>query len=347
MRRISYIDGIKGIGALMVFFTHYRMMGLFYPNHFFKENPFFRLIMSGDLAVHIFLIVSGFSIAMSIASKLGEEQALGGIKSVILKRYFRLLLPMTLLFIVEGILYLLNAFIPHEWVLSIGGNEQAMNAFQNLNIGTLPLAILLSPVGVNFGWLAPTWMLKYIFYGTFMVVVLRMGTNNLSFSKTICYHCLFACLLYFTSEYYVSVIVGNLLFEIRLKIKKNEFIALFLFAIGLFVFFTIKTNTNVVVAMLFMVSVLYSNVLEHILSLRPIVWLGSISFSLYIIHWPLICTFSIWGYNVFLFSNPYVNAVCLFGSTVLLLFLLSQIYTEYFEKRICAKIMTTVQKYLL
>lgn len=347
MNRIQYIDGLKGIGALMVFFTHYRMMGLFYPNSVFLHNPFFRLVMCGDLAVHIFLIVSGFSIALSITNKLNSPN-LKELQKLILKRYFRLALPISLILVINGVLYCLGAFPAHEWVAQLGAHENAIHAYQDLGIFRLPLAILFCPIGVNYGWLSPVWMLKYIFLGTFLVVALRIGTNGLKLKLIIFWNILFLCIFAFVSEYYVSIVFGNFLLEMNSKIKTNELLAFLLLALGITMFIATKQNINVVVSILLVSSVFLSDMLKKVFSFRGFLWLGSISFSLYLIHHPLICSFSLWlGRDVLHFSNPYVNSFCLFCITFLFLLILSNLYTIYFERRVCGKLMRYLQYKLI
>lgn len=353
MNRIKYIEGLKGIGALMVFFTHYRMMGLFYPNSLFQENPILRLFMCGDLAVHIFLIVSGFCIALSVYNKMQYD--IKELQTLVLKRYFRLSLPIMFLLLFECVMYLIDAFPPHEWVLQFGARQSAVEAYQDLSILKLPVAIFLSPVGINCGWLFPIWMLKYIFLGTFLIVIIRIGTSGLNFKLKLFWNIFFICVFGFISEYYLSVVFGNLLYEIsanntcNLKIKKSikEIMAFLLLVLGIVLFMSLSMNINYVVAILLVSSVFMSDLLQKLLSLKVFVWLGTISFSLYLIHWPLICSYSLWIHDLFCFSNPYINAICLFSTTVLLLLVLSSLYKNFVENKVCAVLMKYLQKKIM
>lgn len=352
MDRIKYIDGIKGVSAIMVFFTHYRMMGLFYPNSFFCENPVIRLIMSGNLAVHIFLIMSGFCIALSVSKKM--QYNIKGLQTLVLMRYLRLALPISFVLISVSALYIGGAFPPHEWVLEFGASDSVVEAYQGLSLIKLPFAILLSPIGVHYGWLFPIWMLKYIFLGTFLIVILRIGTNGLNYKLRLFWNIFFICVFGFISEYYLSVVFGNLLFELKanntcnLKFQRKfkEMMAILLLTLGIFLFMFISKNLNFVVAIFLVSSVFMSGVLQKLFSLKVFVWLGSISFSLYLIHWPLICSYSLW-INDFFVSLPYINAIFRFSTTVLLLIFLSFLYMKYVENKVCSVLMSFLQNKLM
>ena len=355
MKRIGYIDGINGIGALMVFLTHYRMMGLFYPNTFFFDNPFFRLIMSGNLAVHIFLLVSGFCVVLSVVDKIQYDMK--GLQTIVLKRYFRLALPIAFILLLEGVLYIWGAFPPHNWVLQFGVRESVVDAYQDLSLLKLLAAILLSPLGINCGWLSPLWMLKYIFLGTFLIIIIRIGTSGLSFKLKLFWNLFFIIIFGFISEYYISVLMGNFLYEIsflnkscnsRIQKSIKEVIAFLLLVVGIVLFVYIDKIINFFIAFLLVSSVFISDVMQRFLSRNVFLWLGTISFSLYLIHWPLICSYSLWGgHNLFCFSNPYINAICLFSTTVLLLFVLSSLYTKYIEKQVCSYLLNFLQKRIM
>ena len=78
--RIQYIDGLKAIGAFMVYFCHF--YGLF---HISDLPNCLTFINNGEFAVSIFLMLSGFSISMSLSRVDSKTK----VQSIILFRYFR------------------------------------------------------------------------------------------------------------------------------------------------------------------------------------------------------------------------------------------------------------------
>ena len=105
MKKLSYIDGLKGIGALMVYFCHF-VFAFYYAAYSLSpeaahtasgleiaigKTPL-NLLYSGNAAVCLFLVFSGFVLCLSYFST-GDKKRLG--KSA-RRRYLRLM-PMILI----------------------------------------------------------------------------------------------------------------------------------------------------------------------------------------------------------------------------------------------------------
>ena len=105
MKKLSYIDGLKGIGALMVYFCHF-VFAFYYAAYSLSpeaahtasgleiaigKTPL-NLLYSGNAAVCLFLVFSGFVLCLSYFST-GDKRRLG--KSA-RRRYLRLM-PMILI----------------------------------------------------------------------------------------------------------------------------------------------------------------------------------------------------------------------------------------------------------
>ena len=57
--RIKYIDGVKGVAAMIFFICHYKMLN--FPSPLIFQNFWFsKWFLAGDYAVALFLILSGF-----------------------------------------------------------------------------------------------------------------------------------------------------------------------------------------------------------------------------------------------------------------------------------------------
>ena len=105
MKKLDYIDGLKGIGALMVFFCHF-VFAFYYAAYSLTGDAVntnsgieitigktpLNLLYSGNSAVCLFLVFSGFVLCLSYFHTRDK----GRLKSAAWKRYFRLM-PMILM----------------------------------------------------------------------------------------------------------------------------------------------------------------------------------------------------------------------------------------------------------
>ncbi|KKA29961.1 hypothetical protein TD95_003775 [Thielaviopsis punctulata] len=105
MHPTSYLDGLRGIACLIVFFCHYTE-----DNHYnvsrsytsgeapqiFMQLPYVRLIFSGRPMVHIFFIISGFALSLKPLRHIHEgdnDKAYASLASSIIRRPIRLFGP--------------------------------------------------------------------------------------------------------------------------------------------------------------------------------------------------------------------------------------------------------------
>ena len=92
-RRFEHLDGLRGVSALVVVFAHFVFfLSMTEPGGgpitgWVKQTPI-KALLNGDFAVYIFFVLSGFVLAQSVAR--------GGVTlfARIVARYFRLTVPM-------------------------------------------------------------------------------------------------------------------------------------------------------------------------------------------------------------------------------------------------------------
>ncbi|KAI0179304.1 acyltransferase [Hypoxylon sp. FL1284] len=100
----AYLDGMRGLAALFVFFCHYfytafriaEGWGRDGDNHQFWRLPFIRLLYSGPSMVCIFFVISGYALSLK-PLKQARNRSFDGFSqtmtSFIFRRFFRLYLP--------------------------------------------------------------------------------------------------------------------------------------------------------------------------------------------------------------------------------------------------------------
>ncbi|PSR76855.1 acyltransferase 3, partial [Coniella lustricola] len=119
----SYLDGMRGLAALFVFFCHYSYSafaiadgyGSNNENRYLLKLPIFRLLYAGPPMVAIFFIVSGYALSLK-PLKLARSQRWGELSttmsSFIFRRAFRLFLPTFISTFMVVVLLRLGAY---EW----------------------------------------------------------------------------------------------------------------------------------------------------------------------------------------------------------------------------------------
>ena len=104
-RSTDYLDGLRGVASLFVFFDHYLLAGMAdIVNYSYgaDENwnvlqlPFLRTVFSGGAMVSIFFVISGYVLSARciVAARAGKpEKAFAAINSMTFRRAMRLFLP--------------------------------------------------------------------------------------------------------------------------------------------------------------------------------------------------------------------------------------------------------------
>ena len=335
--RKDYIDGLKGIAAIVVFLSHFKAV---FINPFKIDNFVYSILTDGSLAVYVFLILSGYLVSMTLDIK-------NRMQDVILKRYFRLALPIAIILLFEGVFYALGVFSHQETLHELQASSIAIQSYSNVNWIGLLYALFLSPIGQCRGWLDPAWMMKYIFFGTFIVVIIKTAIHKLTYQKKILVLVFANCIFAFISAYYVAVICGMFIYEMledKKCIRRNEIIAFAFFAAALFAY-SYRIH-DLLPATFLVLSVEFSQIFRCALSSNPLVWLGKRSMAIYLIHWPLMCSISLLMYEKIPIEASFYRIGLVFFLTFLLLLLLSDLFSKKIESGLCSNVTNSMLVWL-
>lgn len=316
----------------MVFACHFKLTFM-NSSSLFSNNTFLSFITDGNFAVYIFLLLSGYCVSLS----LDRVESVLPLRGYALKRYLRIALPIAPIILVEGLLYLTGCFGYHDVLVHLQSNDIAMQAYTDLSFNGWVQAIFLSPIGKCSGWLDPTWMMKYIFFGSFVVLVLKLSINRTSTICTFLILSLSIIVLAFSSLYFVAVVLGCCIFEGKkaFVFRETKWCMILSYVFLLIALFTYCFHLHKIISATSLVlGVELSSVSQKILSWGMFRKIGEISFPLYLIHWPLICTFSLWFYKSIcgIFCESTVLVVFLMTSLVLLL--LSYLFSRCVESKL-------------
>ncbi|RAH70406.1 acyltransferase family protein [Aspergillus aculeatinus CBS 121060] len=126
--RIQWLDGLRGIAAAIVAFDHYFMSDVWHPfvsfwaeppeaNRHLVQLPPIRILFSAHSMVTLFMVISGFAISVSLLKARHSPQFLPRVTSAIVRRLFRIYLPVVVLATLSQILFFFDLY---HWTFDEG-----------------------------------------------------------------------------------------------------------------------------------------------------------------------------------------------------------------------------------
>lgn len=318
--RIAFIEGIRGICALVVIFNHF-MIGFYpasywgTPSHnsagidtYLAQSPI-SFFYAGNYAVCIFFVITGFVFAY--ACFLQKD-----VTKMLTVRYFRLCVPILVSTLVIYVFLELNLFSSvvtaditgSEWLRSLYSFEPD---FSEVLVSTLSEVLFVG----NYKYNTVLWMMPIIFYGAFLTVLVATVWGKLQ-GRYLIYVIIMYVLSLKTDLYYVSFVLGiicaDLYVNVKEKVKKVfEKISVLLIVIGVYLggypMGVLPTNIfyswlnvgeysfqywHILGAFLLLVGVVFASKLQRVLEKKLFVKLGQISFSICLTHIIVLCSFS-------------------------------------------------------
>ncbi len=369
MGKIKYLESIRGIGALAVVFFHF--LEIFFPA-FLTGDPAqqhlgggiewlvystpLRLLVNGPAAVTIFFVLSGYVLTYKFFNTQNTEHLASGA----IRRYFRLA-PVVLA--VELLAYLCLRFSLYQYVLQMPAITHAntwINAYNTPADLTKILSEALSGVFVGYQnqYDVPLWTMTYEFYGSLLVFSAAFIGSKMRHRMW-----LFVVLVFFfRNSYFSDFVLGMILSDLSQRPDQplrrwiHPWLNTILGIAGLFLL-SFPTYTNfadqtiyafmhihaledlLVVyyytwgAFLVLLAVLNSEKTQEILSIRPFVFLGRISFPLYAVHWILLGSVSAFLFYQFVHFVSYPLAFLItFAISLPLMLVAADLIQRYVDR---------------
>lgn len=354
--KLQHLEALRGIAALMVVFAHlqYTFAPSFHYNSFLWLkaltgsyvlghilHSFVAILFNGGLAVYIFWFMSAYVLSIKLFQKGNHEYLF---KSLI-KRYFRLVIPV------------LGSVLFAYFLLKLGFmyNGQLAEVLGNSWLGKhydfqahLGKAILSSFWDTFFSYEEKTtynavlWTMNPELLGSYFIFTL-FALFQFRKSRYIFYTIL--SILFFTLKEYafVSFILGfwlcdldhtNLFFKDLIeKLFKNSWLTILFFLMSLIVIGKADylAYGNLFGGITIVIFVMKTKVLQSLLNHKFLTWLGRMSFSLYLIHLPVICSFSCFLYLNLSF-NYYFKVAIISISTLVLCLSLSYFFSQFIDR---------------
>lgn len=315
-----------------------------------------NIFFNPGMAINFFFLLSGYVQTIQYMSS-------GNIKPVqqsFLKRYFRLAIPTLVVVLLVFFFHKLN-WIHKDYIPQNRINSEWSRGVLPDNLGFFQ-AVLCGAIDCFYqktAYYSVLWTMPYELYGSFSVLILLMATHLIKNKKTVFLLWLFFQLFFIRSYIGAAFTVGLLLAYAEVNEPKfgtffsRKPVRFFCFLVGLY-FATYpytayegasKKSVYALISffdkyphvishffgdVLLFVSLLYSKKAQGFLSASAFLFLGKISFMLYLTHFLVVFSFSPWLYIRLLESCSHDVSVSIcglltFGLTVLISWILYRI----------------------
>ncbi|WP_054955469.1 acyltransferase family protein [Paenibacillus dakarensis] len=362
--KIVYLDGLRGTAAFIVVVAHF--FQVFMPSvfegkkeieHFAFEGLAARtpmnLIFNGNFSVCLFFVLSGYV----LSCKFFKTKNNSVILSSAIRRYFRLAAPA---FFSVILAYLIM-------IMGLG----AFDNIREITLSSMPdpfaadarlLTMLQESLFYTFftygsGYNPVLWTMTYELFGSFLIFafLLTLGRRNIRFAG-------YAILFYwFIDSYYLGFILGMLLSDLKnserdwLAYINKPWINFFMLITGGFMGsfpyinpqgtmysflvwessdFSFFVFYHVIGSSLIITALLNSRRMQSLFSLKLFAYLGKVSFSLYLVHFTIICSF---GSFIFLMLSPYLayslNVILTITITLPVIFAIAHLFYRFIDAK--------------
>ncbi len=346
--KLISLEAARGIASIVVFIHHFILA--FLPHYHGILNgtnteqalvgSVFFIFINGSAAVILFFVLSGFVLSYNFFSRNTIEN----LDKKLISRLPRLALPVTCSLFLSYILFNFQWMFFYEagnlsnsdWLqkFAYGGLPQNYNPsiWEVIKKGTLDVFILGdSRLNNNL------WTMKFEFFGSVLVyVAVLMMVDKTRTYQVIILSFLFILTL-IINIYYLSFLAGLFLSLLRPQIK-SDIIKIIVFLIGIYLFgyyfdqesyqifefIDIASNQKrililTIASMLLIVSVMQLEIKNQRLK-KLFLFLGKISFPLYLLHTLVLCSFSS---IVYLYFVDLINVnIAIFITFILTCFIL-------------------------
>jgi peptidoglycan/LPS O-acetylase OafA/YrhL len=368
--KLGHLEGLRGVMAFVIFICHLRnffwvpeieQLYFFLDNFFLGEvlSYLIKFLLLGDYCVWVFWMLSAYVIMIKLFKEHDvEQQHITWLQSIS-KRYFRLLIPSLFSILFAFILLKNNLMFNHilseqttnlktkQWLESLYNFEPSfflamkdafVDTFFNFNFSTSYNNVLWSIenefLGSGFIFLIFIFIRKnkyrFIIYLLGIIFIISLKKYWL---LSFLYGYIFCDIDFSNDNNYIK----NRIIAIErslLKFKKNIFCLILIFIIFQNLIFK-KLNINIssqdlITSILLFYSVLKFDFLKNFFSKHIFLFLGKISFALYLIHIPILSSLSSF---LILQNNSSLSKTIISSTTIVVTIAASYVFTIFIDQK--------------
>ena len=326
-RKVEYLDGLRGIAALVVVFAHFKELVL--PDTSLEGTPLMPLVAS-SLAVLIFFVHSGFVLSWKYLNSPDHRVLV----SMAARRAFRLGIPVAASVSFSFFLMRLG-FMSSE---ALHGLYDFAPTFTSAVEDSLGGALILGSVRYNGAlWTMPVELFCSYLVFLILPLVAKTTTRRLLIALGVV-----SLALVFSIHNVACFLIGiglvrcyqESFFQRGPLNSKTTGALVIVAALVLMIYPSTGKALQVLCAALVVLIVFSRPGIQRFLGSPVVGYLGKLSFSAYLVHLPILCSFSHWLFMKLLAWTTYGVAVLLtFVATVPLVYLAAWIMTVTVDQR--------------
>jgi peptidoglycan/LPS O-acetylase OafA/YrhL len=358
-QKIIYLEGLRGIAAIIVVLCHLRnTIVLGFPDNLLPQlkescgfifghviHSFLNIVFAGNLAVYVFWFLSAYVISIKLFVSGNSHYLIQNIS----KRYFRLMIP-CMASVVVAYLLLKMGMIYNLSLAELKGPQ-----YQNGWLGSYYrfgpdfIDAIKSGVWETFfhydeksTYNGSLWTMEAELYGSFLCFGLFAFTGQFSFRRYITIAGIIISIV--IQKYWMaSFLLGYLMCDIDYSgpspaqriislVTSNRTLNLII----LLVMIVVAGTTNpahyvhLFCSTLVVLVIMKTPILKEFLEQKIMVWLGRISFGVYLLHLPLIC--SLCCYLLLQDDNLFYQ-LSVAGLTLMLTLAIAHVFTKFIDER--------------